>query len=140
MLRESWIADISTVLQESVIPNGDVQMLEACIKRHEAITADIMSRVRVGGLTIDKQGVFLIAKQLFFLSDSGTNMKTFVSSLTVNRNEKKCPGCFMSDDAFRDFFFHKEPICNIQCPFSHGISVTFLSLILLFNVHLMTAN
>ncbi|KAJ8045597.1 Spectrin beta chain, non-erythrocytic 1 [Holothuria leucospilota] len=43
-LRESWIADISTVLHESIVPNGDVKMLEACIKRHEAITADIMSR------------------------------------------------------------------------------------------------
>ena len=45
LLRESWLEDMTTVLQESVIPSSNLQAVDAATKRHEAITADVMARV-----------------------------------------------------------------------------------------------
>ena len=47
LLRESWLEDMTTVLQESVIPSSNLQAVDAATKRHEAITADVMARVSV---------------------------------------------------------------------------------------------
>ena len=47
LLRESWLEDMTTVLQESVIPSSNLQAVDAATKRHEAITADVMARVRI---------------------------------------------------------------------------------------------
>ena len=45
LLRESWLADMTSVLKESVIPSNNIFAVEAATKRHEAITADVMARV-----------------------------------------------------------------------------------------------
>ncbi|XP_022090941.1 spectrin beta chain, non-erythrocytic 5-like isoform X2 [Acanthaster planci] len=44
LLRESWLADMTSVLKESVIPSNNIFAVEAATKRHEAITADVMAR------------------------------------------------------------------------------------------------
>lgn len=43
-IRESWLNDMSTILDESIVANNSAQA-EAAIKKHEAISAEILARV-----------------------------------------------------------------------------------------------
>lgn len=42
-IRESWLNDMSTILDESIVANNSAQA-EAAIKKHEAISAEILAR------------------------------------------------------------------------------------------------
>ena len=43
-IRESWLNDMSMILDESILANNSAQA-EAAIKKHEAISAEILARV-----------------------------------------------------------------------------------------------
>lgn len=43
-IRESWLNDMSMILDESIVANNSAQA-EAAIKKHEAISAEILARV-----------------------------------------------------------------------------------------------
>ena len=44
-IRESWLMDMSQILDEKMVCNSAAQA-EAAIKKHEAISAEILARVR----------------------------------------------------------------------------------------------
>ena len=45
-IRESWLMDMSQILDEKMVCNNAAQA-EASIKKHEAISAEILARVSV---------------------------------------------------------------------------------------------
>ena len=45
-IRESWLSDMEQILEENIVCNNAAQT-EAAVKKHEAISAEILARVRL---------------------------------------------------------------------------------------------